>query len=79
MPACVIDELIARCDEGPIDLVKPRLLPGTSVKVVHGPFEQFHAIFDGYCSGLERVAVLLSVMNAQRRVVMPAGMVIAAE
>jgi transcription antitermination factor NusG len=51
---------------------------GTSVRVVRGPFHDFDAVFDGYCSGTERVAVLLSVMNAERRVVMPATMVIAA-
>jgi transcription antitermination factor NusG len=79
VPAGVINELISRCAEGPVDLSKPRLSVGTPVKVVRGPFQEFHAVFDGYCSGTERVAVLLSVMNAQRRVVMPSRMVIAAE
>ena len=79
VPSCVIDELISRCAEGPVDLSKPRFSLGAPVKVVHGPFQEFHAVFDGYCSGPERVAVLLSVMNAERRVVMPASMVIAAE
>jgi transcriptional antiterminator RfaH len=78
VPVWVIDELISRCAEGPVDLSKPRLSMGTSVRVVRGPFHDFDAVFDGYCSGTERVAVLLSVMNAERRVVMPATMVIAA-
>jgi len=78
VPVWVIDEVISRCGEGPVDLSKPRLSIGTPVRVVHGPFHNFNAVFDGYCSGLERVAVLLSVMNAERRVVMPAEMVIAA-
>jgi transcriptional antiterminator RfaH len=79
VPPGVIDELIARYAEGPVDLSKPRLLPGTPVRVVRGPFQEFQAIFDGYCSGIERITVLLSVMNAERRVVMPTNMVIAAE
>ena len=79
VPVWVIDELISRCAAGPVDLAKPpRLSIGTPVKVVHGPFHAFDAVFDGYCSGTERVAVLLSIMNAQRRVVMPAAMVTAA-
>jgi transcriptional antiterminator RfaH len=79
VPIYVIDELISRCADGLVDLSKPRLLPGAPVKVVHGPFQELEAVFDGYRSGTERVAVLLSVMNAERRVVMPARMVIAAE
>ena len=79
VPAWVIDELISRCSEGPVDLSNhPRLSMGTPVKVTNGPFHALDAVFDGYCSGTERVAVLLSVMNAQRRVVMPAAMVTAA-
>jgi hypothetical protein len=50
-----------------------------TLKVVRGPFQQLDAVFDGYLDGQERVAVLLSLMNAERRVVMPANMVIAAE
>ena len=79
VPICVINELLYRCSEGPVDLSRPSLSQGAPVKVVRGPFQEFHAVFDGYCSGPERVAVLLSVMNAERRVVMPASMVIAAE
>lgn len=79
VPACVIDELIARCGQDPVDLVKPAISPGTPVKVVHGPFRELQAVFDGYLSGTERVAILLKVMNEERRVVMPARMVIAAE
>jgi transcriptional antiterminator RfaH len=79
VPVWIIDELISRCAEGPVDLSKPRFSIGTRVKVVRGPFQEIDAVFDGYCSGTERVAVLLSIMNAERRVVMPARMVIAAE
>jgi transcriptional antiterminator RfaH len=79
VPTDVIDELCSRCADGLVELWKPRLSPGAPVKVLHGPFQEFQAVFGGYLSGTERVAVLLSVMNAQRRVVMPARMVMAAE
>ena len=79
VPARVIDELVARCAQGPIEVSKPKLSRGTAVKVVGGPFRDLHAVFDGYLSGAERVAVLLSAMNAERRIAMPANMVTAAE
>jgi transcriptional antiterminator RfaH len=78
VPSYVIDELTSRCAEGLVDLANPRLPLGAPVKVVRGPFQEFQAVFDGYLSGTERVAVLLSVMNADRRVIMPARMVIPA-
>ena len=43
---------------------KNRLSPGDSA-VLDGPFRQFEAIFDGYLTGAERVAVLLSIMSAE--------------
>jgi transcriptional antiterminator RfaH len=79
VPVWVIDELVTRCTQGPIDLLKPAFSKGTPVKVLRGPLRELHGVFDGYLSGVERVAVLLSIMNAERRVVMPASMVIAAE
>jgi transcriptional antiterminator RfaH len=79
VPVWVIEELISRCAEGPVELSKaPSLSIGTPVKVLRGPFREFDAVFDGYCSRTERAAVLLSIMNEQRRVVMPATMVTAA-
>jgi transcriptional antiterminator RfaH len=79
VPTCVINEVLSRCADGVIDLSDPRLLPGAPLRIVRGPFQEFQAVFDGYRSGTERVAVLLSVMNAERRVEMPARMVVAAE
>ena len=76
VPLAVIDELISRCGSGPIDISKANLSPGASVKVIDGAFRDFDAVFDGYLSGSERIAVLLSVMNAERRVVMRANMVV---
>jgi transcriptional antiterminator RfaH len=79
VPTWVINELTARCAGGPIDLLKPGFSHGAPLKVVGGPFRDLSAVFDGYLNGTERVAVLLSVMNARRRVAMPASMVAAAE
>lgn len=78
VPDWVISELTARCAQGPIELTKPGFSQGAPVMVVCGPFREFRAVFDGYLSGTERVAVLLSVMNAERRVAMPSSMVIPA-
>jgi transcriptional antiterminator RfaH len=79
VPHWVIDELTRRCADGPIDLLRPQFSQGDVVKVLGGPFREFDAIFDGYLMGTERVAVLLSIMSAERRVVMPAALVAAAE
>jgi transcriptional antiterminator RfaH len=78
VPDWVIDEMTSRCVQGPVDLSEPGFSQGAPLKVVCGPFREFRAVFDGYLSGTERVAVLLSIMNAERRIVMPASMVIAA-
>ena len=79
VPSWVIDELIARCAGGAIDLSTAGFSHGAHVKVIGGPFRDLDAAFDGYLSGTERVSVLLSIMNAERRVVMPANMLVAAE
>jgi transcriptional antiterminator RfaH len=78
VPTWVIHDLISRCGQGPIDLSMSQFAHGTPLKVVGGPFRELDAVFDGYLDGNERVAVLLSVMNAERRVVMPVNMVTAA-
>jgi transcriptional antiterminator RfaH len=78
VPDRVIDELMLRCADGPVDFSKPAFLPGSPLEVVGGPFRKFDAVFEGYLSGSERVAVLLSVMNDTRRVVMPVSMVVQA-
>ena len=80
VPDWVIHELTSRCAQGPVELLRPKpgFLHGTPLKVVGGPFRELRAVFDGYLSGTERVAVLLSIMNAERRIVMPTSMVTAA-
>jgi len=79
VPHWVIDQLALRCADGPVALSKPSFSPGDAIKVLDGPFQQFEAIFDAYLSGTERVSVLLSIMNAERRVVLPTHMVAAAD
>jgi len=79
VPDQVIEELTLRCANGPADFSKPAFVPGSSLEIVDGPFREFQAVFDGYLSGTERIAVLLSVLNANRRVIMPARMAIPAQ
>ena len=79
VPHWVIEQLTQRCEGGPVELATPQLSHGEAVRVVGGPFRHLDAVFDEYLTGTERVAVLLSVMNAERRVVMPTAMVMAAE
>lgn len=78
VPDSIIDQLLRRCGEGPVDLSRNALCQGAAVRLVSGPFREFDAVFDGYLSGAERVAVLLSIMQAKRRVVMPVAMVVPA-
>jgi transcriptional antiterminator RfaH len=79
VPGPVMEDLIARCADGPLDLSRPALSSGSALKVVSGPFRELRAVFDCYLSGTDRVAVLLSLLNAERRVTLPASMVVAAE
>jgi len=78
VPAAVIEDLMERCSRGPAEVSECRLSIGSPLKVIAGPFRNFDAVFDGYLNGNERVAVLLSVMSAERRAVLPADMVISA-
>jgi transcriptional antiterminator RfaH len=75
VPQWIIDELKLRCANGPLELPERRLVPGERVIVTDGPFRQFEGIFERHHSGPERVAILLSVMGASRRTVVPARMV----
>jgi transcriptional antiterminator RfaH len=78
VPAAVIEDLMERCSRGPAELSECRLSMGSPLKIIAGPFRDFDAVFDRYLNGNERVAVLLSVMSAERRAVLPADMVIPA-
>ena len=75
VPQWIIDELKHRCADGPVELPASRLVVGQRVIVIDGPFRQFEGIFERHLSGPERVAILLSVMGAGARAVLPASMV----
>jgi transcriptional antiterminator RfaH len=79
VPRWVIDELTKRCRNGPVELAKNRFSDGGSVPLVDEPAGQLLAVFDGYLSGAERVAVLLSVMSTERRVQTSHPMLVAAQ
>jgi transcription antitermination factor NusG len=50
---------------------------GERVRVAEGPFRGFEAIFERYLSGAERVAILLSTVEANGlRVVLPSSTVV---
>jgi transcription antitermination factor NusG len=75
VPQWIIEELKLRCSNGPVELPERRLVAGERVIVIDGPFREFDGIFERHLSGPERVAILLSVMGAGRRAVLPASMV----
>ena len=68
VPDSVIDDLRRRECNGYIHLPKPPgLQRGDRVYVRRGPLEGLHGLYAGQ-SGRERVAVLFSLLNGQRRV-----------
>jgi len=74
VPMLVVEEIKERGVNG-IVKVQPREFDnGESVRVVDGPFRGFDAIFERYLSGAERVAILLSAVEANGlRVVLPSS------
>ena len=76
MPDRIIGELKQRCAGGPVELPRHPLLPSGRVTVIDGPFREFEGIFERHLSGPERVAILLSVMGREARVVLPASMIV---
>jgi transcriptional antiterminator RfaH len=75
VPDAVIAELQRRCAGGVIENPQRPLALGEPVVVVEGPFCQLEGIFERYCSGSERVAILLNVINGGTRVFLPASSV----
>ena len=76
VPAEVVEEIKARGVEGVVKITEKPLDSGDHVKVVEGPFQGFEAIFERYLSSAERVAILLSTVEAKGvRVVLPAASV----
>lgn len=76
VPEAVIEEIRRRAVDGVIKLKEPVLGSGDKVRVVEGPFRGFEAIFERYLSSAERVAILLSTIEASGiRMVLPASAV----
>jgi len=71
-PAALIDSLRAASDaRGLLNLTRT-WDPGASVRIVSGPFADRLGVVEGL-NGADRVRVLLSIMNAEVRIVAPAG------
>jgi transcriptional antiterminator RfaH len=76
VPCAIIDEIRMRGTGDIIEIVEKPLGSGDRVIVRDGPFRGFEAIFERYLSGVERVAILLSAIEASGlRVVLPASAV----
>jgi transcriptional antiterminator RfaH len=76
VPPYVIEEIRRRGIDGVIKLEEKPFDNGERVRVVEGPFRGFEAIFDRYLSGADRVAILLSAVEASGvRMVLPTSAV----
>jgi transcriptional antiterminator RfaH len=67
VPDVVIEEIKSRERNGAVELPKRGLKPGDRVRLLAGPFQGRLAVFAGL-SGLERVAVLLTLLGSERRI-----------
>lgn len=74
VPAEVVEEIRRRGVNGVVRIEPKGFGNGERVRVVDGPFRGFEAIFERYLSGAERVAILLSEVEANGlRVVLPSS------
>jgi len=70
----VVEEIRSRGVNGVVRIEPPTFGNGERVRVVDGRFQGFEAIFERYLSGAERVAILLSAVEANGvRVVLPSA------
>ena len=77
VPPAIVAGLRSRGVDDVIELPERPLGSGERVVVVEGPFRGFEAIFERYLSGAERVAILLSAIEASGlRVVLSASSVV---
>ncbi len=60
----VVEEIRRRSVNGVVELKERPFGYGERVRLVHGPFKGFEAVFERYLSGAERVSVLLSTVEA---------------
>lgn len=76
VPEAIVEGIKARGINGLVELDEKPFGTGQRVRVVGGPFRGFEAVFDRYLSGDERVAILLSAIEATGlRVVLSASAV----
>lgn len=76
VPQTIIEDIRRRGENGIVEIKEEPFGSGERVRVVGGPFNGFEAIFERYLSGAERVAILLSTIEANgMRVVLPASAV----
>jgi transcriptional antiterminator RfaH len=76
VPHLVVDEIRRRGVNGVVKIEEKDFGSGDRLRIVEGPFRGFEAIFERYLSVAERVAILLSAIDAQGlRVVLPASAV----
>jgi transcriptional antiterminator RfaH len=74
----IIEEISRRGENGVIELPRKTFNTGEHVRLTNGPMEGFEGIFEHYRSGSQRVALLLNVVGAGVKVVVPATSVAAA-
>jgi transcriptional antiterminator RfaH len=77
VPLPVVEEIKRRGVNGVVKIEPEKFDKGERVRVAEGPFRGFEAIFERYLSGAERVAILLSTVEANGlRVVLPSSTVV---
>lgn len=59
----IVNSIRARCTDGVVQLSTKSFRLGQHVQVVRGPFRDFDAIFEGYLSGIKRVAILIRTVE----------------
>ncbi len=77
VPLAIITEIRRRGVDDVVEIADKPIGAGERVVVVEGPFRGFEAVFERYLSSAERVAILLSAVEAGGlRVVLPASSVV---
>jgi transcription antitermination factor NusG len=65
VPEQIIDSVRARCTNGVVQMRPKPLQSGDRLHVIDGPFRNFEAIFEGYLSGVKRVAILIDAIEGR--------------
>lgn len=71
----IIEEISCRGQNGIIEVPPKTLSAGERVRLTDGPLKGFAGIFDHYRSGSRRVALLLNVVGASMKVIVPVSSV----